>query len=213
MEIVQLENQLAKSNCFIIVDWDSKACIIIDPASRDSEKEIEFIERHSLTLDYIFMTHGHADHCWGVNSLRNAYSNVQLVCSEACHQKMKKEVNLFFRLYIDDPEYKYEVAPADMQIEKDNELLDWHGNEIHFVLTPGHSPDSLCIDIDGKLFTGDTIMPYPPYFNGRGSSKEEWTKSVQRIEEMYEPNTEIYPGHGDVITLGEWTNSEYSKTK
>lgn len=213
MEIVQFENQLAKSNCFIIVDWNSRSCVIIDPASRDSEKEIAFIEEHALSLDYIILTHAHADHCWGVNSLRNAYSNVQLVCSEACNQKMKKEMNLFFRLYIDDPEYKYEVAPADIQIEKDNELLVWHGNEIRLVLTPGHSPDSLCIDIDGRLFTGDTIMPYPPYFNGRGSSKEEWAKSVKRIEEMYESNTEIYPGHGDVITLGEWINSEYSKTK
>jgi glyoxylase-like metal-dependent hydrolase (beta-lactamase superfamily II) len=213
MEIVQLENQLAKSNCFIIVDWDSKTCIIIDPASKDSEKEIEFVEGHSLVLDYIILTHGHADHCWGVNTLRDAYPNVKLIYSEACNQKMKKEVNLFFRLYIDDPDYRYEVAPAEIQINKENEVIYWHGNKISFNLTPGHSPGSMCIELGGKLFTGDTIMPYQPYFNGRGSSKEEWAESVKRIEREYEPNTEIYPGHGDVITLGEWTNSEYSKTK
>ena len=97
-------------------------------------------------------------------------------------------------------------------MEKDS-IIDWNNHKIHFILTPGHSPGSMCIEIDSKLFTGDTIMPYPPYFNGKGSSKEEWNKSVRMIEELYEANTESYPGHGDVITLGEWINSEYSKIK
>ena len=93
MEIVQFENQLAKSNCFIIVDWNSRSCVIIDPASRDSEKEIAFIEEHALSLDYIILTHAHADHCWGVNSLRDAYPNLKLIYAEACNQKMKREIS------------------------------------------------------------------------------------------------------------------------
>ena len=213
MEIIQLENQLMKSNCYIIIDWDSASCIIIDPASLHSEREIAFIEQHSLKLDYIIITHGHADHCWGVNTLREAYPLLKLIYSDACNQTMNKAIKLFFQMYSDDPGYTYEMEPADILIKKGIEDIDWHDHSVKFILTPGHSLGSMCIEIDKKLFTGDTIMPYPPYFNGRGSSKEEWAKSVKRIEEMYEHNTEIYPGHGDVITLGEWTNSEYSKTK
>ena len=213
MEIIRLENQLAKSNCFIIVDWILKTCVIIDPASKDSEKEISFIEEHSLKLDYIILTHGHADHCWGVNALREAYPDLKLIFSEACNQKMKKEIKLYFLLYSEDPNYTYEVAPAEIQIKEREETLDWHGHKIRFIQTPGHSPGSMCFEINNNLFTGDTIMPYPPYFNGRGSSKEEWEKSVKMIEEMYSPDTDIYPGHGKVIKLGEWSKSEFSKTK
>ncbi len=214
MELVQFENQLANSNCFVVVDWDHKTCLIIDPASEKSKRETDFIIRHALTLDYIILTHGHADHCWGVNSLRETFPNVKLIYSEACKLKMKKEVNLFFRLYSDDPEYKYEVAPAEIQIEKEFDTINWHGYDIHFILTPGHSPGSMCIEIDKKLFTGDTIMPFPPYFNGRGSSKEEWAQSVKKIWEMYSPDTMVYPGHGEVLTLKEWkANEEYSKYK
>ena len=166
-----------------------------------------------MKLDYIILTHGHADHCWGVNSLRDAYSDLKLIYSEGCNMKMKKEIRLYFLLYSDDPNYTYEVEPAEIQIKEREENLDWHGNIIRFIQTPGHSPGSMCIEIDNNLFTGDTIMPYPPYFNGRGSSKEEWNESVKLIQEMYKPETIVYPGHGEIIKLGEWSESEYSKTK
>ena len=213
MEIIQLENQLMKSNCYIVIDWNSMSCVIIDPASVDSEKEISFIEHHSLKLDYVIITHGHADHCWGVNSLRDAYPSLNLIYSESCNQTMHKAIKLFFQMYSDDPSYIYEMEPADIQIKKNEEVIDWHGNKIRFILTPGHSMGSMCIEIENKLFTGDTIMPYPPYFNGRGSSKEEWKDSVKMIQEIYGADTDVYPGHGDIIKLGEWANSEFSITK
>lgn len=40
LEVKQLENQLMKSNCYIVVDWPSKTCVVIDPASEKSEREI-----------------------------------------------------------------------------------------------------------------------------------------------------------------------------
>lgn len=204
MEIVQLENQLMRSNCFIVVDWDYSSCLIIDPASLEAKKEIDYIEEHSLTLDFIIMTHEHADHCWGVSKLREAYPSAKLIYAEACNKNMKRSIRLFFQLYSEDPNYRYEVQPAEIQVSKYLEKIHWHGNELNFLLTPGHSLGSICIDIGGMLFTGDTIMPYPPYFNGRGSSKEEWESSVLMIERIYAPHTMIYPGHGEVLTLEEW---------
>lgn len=207
MEVIQLENQLMKSNCYIVVDWNSMSCVIIDPASLDSEREIAYIEEHSLTLDYVIITHGHADHCWGVNTLREAYPSLKLVYSEACNQTMNKAIRLFFQLYSEDPNYKYEMKPAEIQI-KENGVMDWHGHSLRFILTPGHSLGSMCIEIEGKLFTGDTIMPYPPYFNGRGSNKEDWAKSVKMMENTYSPETLIYPGHGESLTMCEWTTHQ-----
>lgn len=80
---------------------------------------------------------------------------------------------------------------------------------IKFLLTPGHSYGSMCIDIDGLLFTGDTIMPFKPYFNGRDSNEEDWKKSISLVESQYTDATLVYPGHGDVLTLGEWKAKYY----
>jgi len=191
------------SNCYIVVDEASKHCLCIDPASEKSLQEIEFIEKSGLTLDYIILTHEHTDHNWGVNSLRDHFPECKLVCSEPCNKYVKKTNRAYFLFYYDDPDYRYEIAPADILIKVDSSL-DWNGIQIKFLMTPGHSYGSMCIDVNGMLFTGDTIMPYKPYFNGRDSNEDIWNKSIERISSIYDRDSVIYPGHGDCLTIGEW---------
>lgn len=190
-----------KSNSFILTDKEAGACAIVDPASEEADREINYIERNHLTLDYIIVTHAHADHCWGVNTLKEKYPEARVIC---CEDKFsKREIMLFFRMWHEDENYRFEMIPSDI-VPKENDELEWHGHQMKFVMTPGHSCGSMCIDIDGLLFTGDTIMPFAPYFNGRGSNKEEWLKSIDKICAMYNDKTKIYPGHGGVVTLEEW---------
>ena len=196
------------SNCYIVADEASKHCICIDPASEKSLREIEFIEKNGLTLDYIILTHEHTDHNWGVNSLREHFSGSKLVCSEPCNKYVKKTNRAYFLFYYDDPNYHYEIAPADVLIKEDVSM-DWNGIKIKIMMTPGHSYGSMCIDVDGRLFTGDTIMPYKPYFNGRDSNEEDWGESIVRIERLYPLETEIYPGHGEILKLKEWMDTKY----
>ena len=198
------------SNCYIIVDEASKHCLCIDPASEKSFREIEFIEKNGLTLDYIILTHEHTDHNWGVNALREYFKNSKLICSEECNKRVKKANRAYFLLYYDDPDYHYEIAAADILIKGDSSL-GWNGIQIKFLMTPGHSYGSMCIDVNGILFTGDTIMPYKPYFNGRDSNEDIWNQSNERIISIYDRDCVIYPGHGDCLTIGEWR--KYYKMK
>ena len=73
------------------------------------------------------------------------------------------------------------------------------------VFTPGHSFGSICIDIDGNLFTEDTIMPFKPYFNGRDSNQDDWDLSIRKIKDTYSLKTFIYPGHGEAFELEKYT--------
>lgn len=191
------------SNCYIVEDEASRHCICIDPASEKSLREIEFIEKKRLTLDYIILTHEHTDHNWGVNSLRKHFPDSKLICSEPCNKYLKKTNRAYFLFYYDDPDYHYEIAPADIIIQEDGSL-DWNGILIKFVMTPGHSYGSMCIDIEGMLFTGDTIMPFKPYFNGRDSNENDWSKSIEWLNYKYGVDTYIYPGHGDSLNFEDW---------
>lgn len=198
------------SNCYVVYDEDTKRCLVIDPASEKSLREIVLIEELGLHLDYIILTHEHTDHNWGVNALREHFYDAKLVCSEQCNKNVKKTNRAYFLFYYDDPDYRYEIASADILINKQEEQLSWNGLEIKFILTPGHSYGSMCIDIDGMLFTGDTIMPFKPYFNGRDSDEEEWKKSMSNVLKLYSLSTLVYPGHGDFFTLKEWNQTYYS---
>lgn len=211
VEINRFVNQLMEANCFVVVDHDSESCLIIDPASENAENEINYIEENHLHLDYVLITHTHADHCWGANSLKRRYPEMKLLYHE--DKYMNREIMLFFRMWHENVNYRYVLAPSENPIS-DGYLINWHGHQMKFVLTPGHSEGSICIEIDGVLFTGDTIMPFPPYFNGRGSDKTVWEKSVKKLVSLYKPETKIYPGHGDALTLGEWmSKEEYSRYK
>ena len=209
LKVERFVNELMTSNCYIVADEASKHCICIDPASERSLREIEYLESNGLTLDYIILTHEHTDHNWGVNSLREHFPDSKLVCSEPCNKYVKKTNRAYFLFYYDDSDYRYEIAPADILISNQEVSISWVGNEIKFMLTPGHSYGSMCIDVEGMLFTGDTIMPFKPYFNGRDSNEEDWHKSVGLIMLKYKKDTQIYPGHGEPITRGDWITQWY----
>lgn len=213
LEVVRLENQLMKSNCYILVDRDSKSCVIIDPASEKSEREIAYIEGHGLCLDYIILTHEHTDHTWGVNALKENYPDAKIVCSELCEKYAEKSSKAYFLLYYNKKGYRYELMPADIIIHSDEDVINWRNVEIHFVMTPGHSFGSMCIDIDGMLFTGDTIMPFEAYFNGRDSNEEDWKKSIKMMQSIYQPSTIIYPGHGLSLVLSVWEKDFFNRKK
>lgn len=204
IEVKQLENELMKSNCFIITDWSTHSCAVIDPGSEKSEHEIAYIDSNQLHLDYILLTHEHTDHTWGVNVLKERYPDSKLVCSELCNKYAKKASRAYFLFYYDDSNYRYELLPADIVVINDGEFFYWGDNEIKFLFSPGHSRGSMCIQIGNCLFTGDTIMPYPPHFNNRDSNVNDWEASISRIEASLQGDTIIYPGHGEPLTLSEW---------
>lgn len=207
MIVERYVNELMASNCYIVVDEVSKSCVVIDPGSEKSLREIEYINTRGLKPDYIIITHEHTDHNWGVNSLREAFPDIKLVCSEECSKHIAKANKAYFLFYYDDPTYSYEVEPADILIKGQSGNLDWRGHDIEFFFTPGHSFGSMCVKIENMLFTGDTIMPYLPYFNGRDSNRDDWDESIPMVLKKCSEDVIVKPGHGKPLTLGEWKST------
>lgn len=203
LKIERFVNELMSSNCYLVVDEASKHCICIDPASEKSLREIAFIESNRLTLDYIILTHEHTDHTWGCNALVEKFG-AKVICSEVCKQNLTKESQAYFLLYYDNPDYHYTVCTVDMTTEELEELLEWKEHTIEFISTPGHSMGSICILIEGLLFTGDAIMQTKPYINRRNGSKDWFYESAKTIIETFYLETIVYPGHGEPFILKEY---------
>ena len=203
LKVERFINELMSSNCYLVVDEASKHCICIDSGSEKSLREIEYIEKHGLMLDYIILTHEHTDHTWGVNALVDKFGT-QVICSEVCKQNLAKEFQAYFLLYYDNPNYQYMVCKVDKTTEELGDILDWQGYKIKFIYTPGHSMGSICLLVDGKLFTGDTIMQSKPYINKRNGAKEAFLISIDSIRNVFGENQLIYPGHGEVFILKEY---------
>jgi len=205
LKVERFINELMSSNCYLVVDEASKHCICIDPASEKSLREIEYIEKNGLKLDYIILTHEHTDHTWGCNALVEKFG-AQVICSEVCKQNLAKEFQAYFLLYYDNPDYQYTVCKVDKTTEGLGDKLIWQGYEIEFINTPGHSMGSICMLIDGNLFTGDTILQSKPYINKRNGSKEAFENSINNILSMFGEKQRIFPGHGEVFVLKDYNN-------
>lgn len=204
LQIKRFVNDLMASNSYCILDNETKHAIIVDPGSEKSSQEIEYIENNDFIVDYIILTHEHTDHTWGVNSLIRRFSHAKVVCSNACKIELPNASSAYFRYYYDDSNYTYSVLRVDYTIDILNGVLKWGNNEITFYLTPGHSKGSMCFRIDNNLFTGDTVMPYPPFFNGRGSCKDLWKCSIMFLINSCSRDCIIYPGHGELLSFSDW---------
>lgn len=202
IQVQRFINQLLSSNCFIVYDDETMRTLVIDPGSEKSENEIAFIKSNHLLLDYILLTHEHADHTWGVNSLIDNFPEVKVVCSSLCRDNLSKEVRLFFQLYYDNSDYVYTLSRVDNTTEELNWRLDWGGQEITFIPSPGHTLGSICISIGNIIFGGDTLIQSKPFIRKRnGGSLKLYNESVERILNSYTNQTLVCPGHGDLFSL------------
>lgn len=208
IKVERFINQLMGSNCYLVVDETLRHCVCVDPASEKSERVIEYIEQNGLSLDFIFLTHEHTDHTWGVNALLEHFPEAKVVCSTLCRDALSKEASAYFQLYYDNPNYSYNVQRVDFTTEELGCHLDLGGHRIVFIPTPGHSPGSICIAIDDVLFGGDTLMPFKPVIRKRNSgSLGDYRNSLLTLQRQFTPTTVVYPGHGE--SLGFETMMEF----
>ena len=207
IQIKQFDNQLMKSNCYIIVDDAARHCIVVDPASEKSLNEIAFINGSNLTLDYIILTHEHTDHTWGVNALLEIFPNVKVITAQACKNELPKADQAYFSLYMDNPNYEYHVRKVDITTEELNWHMNWQEYQITFIPTPGHSIGSMCFSLEDNLFTGDTIMNFKPFIKKKnGGSWEEYYCSVRKIKSIFPAETNVFPGHGNCFLLEDYVS-------
>ena len=208
IQIKRFINELMTSNCYIVWDDVTMDALVIDPASEHSLREIEYLTRLGLRLDYILLTHEHTDHTWGVNALLDKY-DAKVICSENCKENLPDAGSTYFRLYYDRENYTYSVRKVDSTTESLGNKLDWSNHEIKFIPTPGHSIGSICIYIEGNLFSGDTIMQYKAYVNKRNGNFELYKHSIQNIINIFSEETIVYPGHGVIFLLKDKNNIKY----
>ena len=73
---------------------------------------------------------------------------------------------------------------------------------------PGHTEDSICFYFfeDKIMFTGDFLFKGSIGRCDLGGSEEDMIKSIEKIKK-FDPDTKIYPGHGDSTTLKKELNS------
>ncbi len=149
----------------------TEAAVLIDPELSRIDHYKGSLIRHGLTLKYIIDTHTHADHFSASKELGKALG-VPIVM------------------------HRLSPAPhADLRLD-DGEMLIAGGLKLKALHTPGHTRDSMCLVMDDRVFTGDTLL-----IGGTGRTDLPTGDPHMLFESLFEkllklpPETLVYPAH------------------
>lgn len=195
MEIITLSPTGFASNCFIL--HSAGEAFVIDPAI--SEKRIiARLADEGLTLKGILLTHGHFDHIWRAQELRNA-TGAPLYVHESDAEMLTDSKKNAYATFTGG---SFTIREADSLL-REGDVLTLGDERITVLHTPGHTKGSVCYDTGEILITGDTLFAqgfgrYDLY----GGDLKALKGSLQRLLELASTeNRWIYCGHGENSTL------------
>jgi glyoxylase-like metal-dependent hydrolase (beta-lactamase superfamily II) len=102
------------------------------------------------------------------------------------------------------------IHPADADafgLEADFSLWDGAAVEVGqrsvgIVHTPGHTPGSICLRLNGQVIVGDAIFPGGPGHTASPQALAQSLESLRRTVFTWPDKTELYSGHGTHTTVG-----------
>lgn len=176
---------------YLIADETTKEAAVVDP-SFNVEIITKLLKEQGFQLKFIINTHEHGDHTAGNQDLQKVF-NAKIAAYK--HSKINKHLSL-----------------------EDGDTLRLGKIVIKVIHTPGHTPDSICLLINGKLLTGDTLFVGEC---GRtdlpgGNPKDMYHSLFNKILKL-DDAVEVYPGHDygkfPYSTIGRERKTNYTLEK
>ncbi|HEU4658496.1 MAG TPA: MBL fold metallo-hydrolase [Capillimicrobium sp.] len=198
LDVTQLTVGMIQENCYLVRRTGSERAVIVDPGE-EAPRLLQAIEQQGVTLDAILLTHTHFDHVGAVAPVAKA-TGAPVYCP-----KLEVGVLADIMAYVPWPGFgPYESYDADETVEG-GERLQLAGLDVDVVFTPGHSPGHVTYAIadEQALFSGDVLFEGSV---GRvdlpGGDWPTLARSIQQLLDAYPDETQVFPGHMGITTLG-----------
>ena len=178
---------LLETNCYILGDEKTKDAVVIDPGE-DFERIDKQLKASGLKVKYIVLTHGHFDHTGAQILIHEEDASMLLSSGQAQPFLMDSGA---------------EPCTADRTL-KEGDRIQFGGNTLEVLHTPGHTPGGISLVTDKMIFTGDTLFCGSV---GRtdltGGSFNKLIDSIKGKLLTRGDHHLIYPGHGPASSIGE----------
>ena len=149
-------------------------------AANEHERLLELCQE--LDVRRVLETHGHWDHIQAVPAIRDAGYEVGVTAEDAA------------------------MLPSYDFVLEDDAVIEVGRLRLKTILTPGHTPGSMCFLVEGSpvLFSGDTLFPGGPGNTSfPGGDFDTVIRSIEdRLFKDLPAGTHVLPGHGDNTTIG-----------
>lgn len=187
-----------RTNCYLLINEETKEALVVDPADRADVIVRKLIDE-GLTLKAILLTHGHGDHILAVGALKKQFG-VKVYAAKAEEALLSDTAqNLSKALF------GIEVTVKPDVLLEDGQEFEAAGICLRMLHTPGHTPGGCCYyQAEEKiLFSGDTLFcgsigrtDFP------GGSLSQLVRSVKEKLLVLPEDVKVYPGHEEMTTIG-----------
>lgn len=177
-----------------LVGNNGKALLI--DAGVNSDRVLSMANELNLTIEKVILTHGHIDHIVEIDNIVGK-TNARVY------------IHVDDEMSLTDARYNlsaYVGTPVDFKSKyetlKDGSTLSIENLEFKIIHTPGHSPGSICIEVNNNLFSGDTLFK-----SGYGrvdllnGSFDDIHNSIFDKLFCLPDDMKVYPGHGSNTTI------------
>lgn len=172
------------SNGYFLILKEQRAAAFVDPGG-NTGNILSVLQRGPAKLDYLLITHKHADHIDGLPEVRKAFPGARV----AVHRADQAALG---------------VQGRDAVVVSDGDSLPFADGNIRVVHTPGHTDGSVCFIYQSSIFTGDTLFAgsVGGCFGDRFGYDDLLGSASSKIFSLPD-DTVVLPGHGPPSTIQE----------
>jgi hydroxyacylglutathione hydrolase len=170
-------------------DRETGDAVLVDPAYRPSEL-VDLVESDGMVVSAVFATHYHPDHVGGNLGGRAQIDGIT---------ELLERIDVPIHVQGDEVEWVTRVTGVgeDSLIAHDpGDVVAVGDFEVALIHTPGHTPGSQCLLVNGRLISGDTL-----FLDGCGRTdlpgsdpNEMYRTLTQRLSNIAD-DTVLFPGH------------------
>lgn len=166
-----------ETNAFVVVCAETGASVIVDAAA-DADRLVAATA--GTAPEAVLTTHGHFDHVGAARPVAD-------------------RLGIPFRLHPEDGDV-FKVPPDEPLLPG---AIAVGALELRVVHTPGHTPGSVVVVLDGIVLSGDTLFPGGPgATSGPGADFDTIMTSLDTSLFTLPDETIVMPGHGLDTTIG-----------
>lgn len=174
---------------YVVGDHETGDALLVDPAYRPSEL-LALVEDDGMRLSGVVATHYHPDHIGGSLAGDLHVAGIKELCAMVATpvHVQAEEVRWVIE--------RTGVAPGDLVAHHDHSRLEVGDVEVTLLHTPGHTPGSQCLLVEGRLMSGDTL-----FLDGcgrtdlPGGDAREMFRTLHERLSVVGDEVVVYPGH------------------